>query len=44
MKKTGVGIMDASSERGWAVWAHVPLPHCEIRAVSTSQRESSLIC
>lgn len=45
MKKIGVGIVGASPERGWAVWAHIPalraLPQYEIRAVSTSRRESA---
>ncbi len=45
MKKIGVGIIGASPERGWAVWAHVPalqaLPQYEIRAVSTSRKESA---
>jgi predicted dehydrogenase len=45
MKKIGVGIIGASPARGWAVWAHIPalraLPQYEIRAVSTSRRESA---
>lgn len=45
MKKIGVGIIGASPERGWAAWAHIPalqaLPQYEIRAVSTSRRESA---
>ncbi len=45
MNKIGVGIIGASPERGWAAWAHVPalraLPQYEIRAVSTSRRESA---
>jgi predicted dehydrogenase len=45
MKRIGVGIIGASPERGWAAWAHVPalqaLPQYEIRAVSTSRRESA---
>jgi predicted dehydrogenase len=45
MNKIGVGIVGASPERGWAAWAHIPalqaLPQYEIRAVSTSRRESA---
>jgi predicted dehydrogenase len=43
--KIGVGIIGASPNRGWALAAHVPalkaLPDYEIRAVSTSRRESA---
>ncbi len=43
--KIGVGIIGASPNRGWALAAHIPalqaLPNYEIRAVSTSRRESA---
>jgi predicted dehydrogenase len=43
--KIGVGIIGASPHRGWALTAHVPalksLPGYEIRAVSTTRRESA---
>ena len=46
MKKIGVGLVGASPlNPGWAVTAHVPavlaLPQYELRAVSTSRRESA---
>jgi len=46
MEKIGVGIIGASPlNPGWAVAAHIPalaaLPQYEIRAVSTSRRESA---
>ncbi|MFI9576369.1 Gfo/Idh/MocA family protein [Microbispora rosea] len=44
MKKIGVGIIGAST-RGWAALGHVPalrvLPDYELRAISTSRRESA---
>ncbi|PZV38808.1 Gfo/Idh/MocA family protein [Mesorhizobium kowhaii] len=44
-KKIGVGIVGASSERGWAAFAHIPalksLGQFEIRGVSTTKRESA---
>ena len=43
--KIGVGIIGAAPDRGWALTAHVPalksLPSYEIRAVSTTRRESA---
>ncbi|WP_043434188.1 Gfo/Idh/MocA family protein [Cystobacter fuscus] len=44
-RRMGVGIIGASPERGWAASAHIPalraLPAYEIRALSTSRRESA---
>ncbi|MBO7746770.1 Gfo/Idh/MocA family oxidoreductase [Paenibacillus sp. MWE-103] len=45
-KKIGVGVVGASSANpGWAVFAHLPaiqnLPDYELRAVSTSRRDSA---
>ena len=41
----GVGIIGVSPDRGWAATAHIPalraLPNYEIRALSTSNRESA---
>jgi predicted dehydrogenase len=46
-KKIGVGVVGASSTNpGWAVFAHLPaiqnLPDYELRAVSTSNRDSAV--
>jgi predicted dehydrogenase len=44
--KIGVGIIGANPDRGWAKSAHIPalsaLPQYEIRAISTSQRETAI--
>ncbi|MHC5755233.1 MAG: Gfo/Idh/MocA family protein [Nostoc sp.] len=44
-KKIGVGIIGANPDRGWAQAAHIPalfaLPQYEIRAISTSQRQTA---
>lgn len=44
--RIGVGIVGASPERGWAARAHIPalasLPEFELRAVSTSRRETAV--
>jgi predicted dehydrogenase len=41
----GVGIIGVNADRGWAATAHIPalraLPNFEIRALSTSSRESA---
>lgn len=44
-QKIGVGIIGANPDRGWARAAHIPalaaLPQYELRAVSTSRRETA---
>lgn len=43
--RIGVGIIGVNPDRGWALTAHIPalraLPDYEIRALSTSSRESA---